>query len=429
MLRHGGSNPPPRTCNSLEMLGIMSVPILKIIMDKTNTGLNYKNKKKLFAILSMLILMPLIAELLIRIFYNPLYLELPSVLNFMLFKDPEQQLSFNKRIRSKESIGIEEDRYLFWRLTPNTQLSWSSKTGKNESFKYTFSTNSYGFRGPPVSLKKQKNSFRIMCMGDSATFATGVPQNYDYPRCLEKLLKERYPSLEFNVINAGVPGYSSFQGRILFERVILNFEPDIITLSFGANDTAEVRKSDEEVYRFRKSFTGGLAYYFMKSRLVGLIRFHLFKSLQDEIRSNPQVASVPRVNPKQFEENYTAIINEARQHNIQTILIERNLLWTEEAALYPSLAKRIAQKTGVDYIPSEEILKLAIDNIITDKKMAEVRDHYNSLYGEKIKQYSFYYVLFDMGHPNPTGHEILAEALYEEIIKTPKFKSFLHQFK
>ena len=54
---------------------------------------------------------------------------------------------------------------------------------------------------------------------------------------LEKILVEKYKYENIEVINAGVPGYTSWETLINFQFRVLDIEPDLIIIYHGTNDT------------------------------------------------------------------------------------------------------------------------------------------------------------------------------------------------
>ena len=69
----------------------------------------------------------------------------------------------------------------------------AERIGRVRSFRV--STNSLGFRGPPV---REVSGARVVCLGDSVTFGWGLPEPVSYPRRLSGLLG-------VEVVNTGVP--------------------------------------------------------------------------------------------------------------------------------------------------------------------------------------------------------------------------------
>jgi len=72
---------------------------------------------------------------------------------------------------------------------------------------------------------------RILCLGDSCTYGTGVTRADAFPALLDQLLG---PSVD--VVNAGVPGYTSYQAVRYLESEGLALEPDIVLFTLGFND-------------------------------------------------------------------------------------------------------------------------------------------------------------------------------------------------
>ena len=96
--------------------------------------------------------------------------------------------------------------------------------------------NSLGYRGDEIVLPKPEGQFRIVCLGGSTTYTTGL-ENYQmsYPNLLEKELHER-GFTNINVINAGVGAYTSWESLINFEFRVLDLKPDMIIIYHGVND-------------------------------------------------------------------------------------------------------------------------------------------------------------------------------------------------
>ena len=98
-------------------------------------------------------------------------------------------------------------------------------------------TNSCGMRGPERSIAKERNLFRIALLGDSFAFGWGVNEEQSFAHLMEKnlnLFTAGRPKVE--VLNFGVPGYSTFQQVALLEEKGLDFKPDVVLVYFIEND-------------------------------------------------------------------------------------------------------------------------------------------------------------------------------------------------
>lgn len=98
--------------------------------------------------------------------------------------------------------------------------------------------NNYGWRGKAPLLKKEKNTYRIVCLGGSTTFSYGV-KNYQssYPFFLQEVLSNKYPSKKIEVINAGVNALDSYGELNSFLFKIKYLEPDALILKSAGNDS------------------------------------------------------------------------------------------------------------------------------------------------------------------------------------------------
>lgn len=102
--------------------------------------------------------------------------------------------------------------------------------------------NEQGFRGP-VLTRKRPGEFRVFTIGDSNTLGWSGADGTHWPGNLRRLLAAEVQ--DSVVVNAGVWGYSAFQGKGRLAEV-LPHEPDVVLISFGANDGHEVRVPDRE---------------------------------------------------------------------------------------------------------------------------------------------------------------------------------------
>src|SRR5205823_1433580 len=71
-------------------------------------------------------------------------------------------------------------------------------------------TNALGLRERDLSVAKRPGTIRILCLGDSFTFGM-TPLDQSWPKILERRLQRRFPGRSLEVINAGVPRYSTYQ--------------------------------------------------------------------------------------------------------------------------------------------------------------------------------------------------------------------------
>jgi GDSL-like Lipase/Acylhydrolase family len=100
--------------------------------------------------------------------------------------------------------------------------------------------NSLGFRDPrEYDLRKKPTTFRILVLGDSVTFGHGSVFEHTYPHLLETMLKKWRPEIDWQVWNAGVPGYNTTQELAYLLERGAEFQPDLVVVGFYINDIAD----------------------------------------------------------------------------------------------------------------------------------------------------------------------------------------------
>jgi lysophospholipase L1-like esterase len=124
----------------------------------------------------------------------------------------------------------EPDPVLFWR--PVSRPPFSSQR----------------FKGPFAEVPKPPGVVRVMCYGDSLT--DGPPKG-GWPASLQRLLTEHSAETgrRYEVLNAGVAGYSSHQGVQRFLQEVDEYTPDLLLVSFGWNDVADASGQPDKTFR------------------------------------------------------------------------------------------------------------------------------------------------------------------------------------
>ncbi|MBI3736549.1 hypothetical protein HY256_08565 [Candidatus Sumerlaeota bacterium] len=131
-------------------------------------------------------------------------------------------------------------------FVPHRYLGYSATTPLQRG---QSKTNSHGFRGDEFPLEKSPGEFRIACLGDSTTYCSHIPDYREaYPYLLEREL-QRLGLTNVRVINAGIPGYTSWESLINFEFNVLDLSPDLIIYYGMMNDVRARMVWPPEFYR------------------------------------------------------------------------------------------------------------------------------------------------------------------------------------
>jgi lysophospholipase L1-like esterase len=94
-------------------------------------------------------------------------------------------------------------------------------------------TNDAGLREPQFARLKASTS-RILTIGDSFTFGTGVEAPQAWPAQLERTLTHQAPGSSIAVVNGGIPGYGLAQMRDLTEELLPKIDPQLVILAVYA---------------------------------------------------------------------------------------------------------------------------------------------------------------------------------------------------
>jgi lysophospholipase L1-like esterase len=182
--------------------------------------------------------------------------EVWGMLRFYFIKGPDNAsygfLNFEKMLLERTAFNLPPDtpwEIPFFRYKPNLH---DARSAMGEPH---FNTNSLGFRGGELAVPKPANTFRIMCMGGSTTEEGS--DNVNYPKCLEKELRDAFPGRNIEVVNCGVCGIKT-SGLLLRLAEYLKLQPDLIVLYEGVND---ITHDLMDFWEYQKSFPSKLLTY------------------------------------------------------------------------------------------------------------------------------------------------------------------------
>lgn len=245
--------------------------------------------------------------------------------------------------------------------------------------------NRLGLRGYLPPREKGPRDLRIACVGDSCTFGMGVRYEDVYGMQLERLVQAARPDLCVAAMLIGLPGYSTYQSRVLFDRHAAELAPDVTILYCGAwNDyLPAVGRSDTARARAQGR----------SSRLLALLDKLAEPSAQqlafyrDEFRAG-RAPCGRRVSVPEF------------RANIEALLARVRVLRSRAVVVVPPVPAATAKVHSIGAEYRACLRELA------------VREQVPVLDGEALFAAHAGEPLFlDWVHPTPRGHELLAAAL------------------
>lgn len=120
----------------------------------------------------------------------------------------------------------------YWQL--RSDLDLSAVPHREEGTTFRVQTNGLGLRDDAIPSDQPW----VLALGCSTTFGWGVGAGDAWPEQLEEMLG-------IEVINAGVPGHSSHQGR-QFARTLIDRKPHVVLIGWGLRDGNRARRPDAE---------------------------------------------------------------------------------------------------------------------------------------------------------------------------------------
>lgn len=277
-------------------------------------------------------------------------------------------LTISARDDLRDTLPFREDHFRFDR-----RLLWRPRAGY-QIF------NRQGFRGPELG-ERRADEIRIFAVGDSNTLGWRGEHGANWPAILGEQLG---PPVV--VVNAGVWGYSSFQGVLRLEDV-LPYGPDLVIVSFGSNDAQPVRVPDAA----RSGATPWASW--LKGRVERYRLGRVVLGAVDRLRAAGSGPLVPRVALDAYRANLRRMAEAARASGARLVFLTRPYVGTPESADnwrvaapdYNAATVEVAGELGVPVIDLYTIFR-----------------HRDALFA-------------DESHFTPEGHRIAARLVHDAI--------------
>lgn len=213
------------------------------------------------------------------------------------------------------------------------------------------------FKGPDVLVPKPSDLMRVISYGDSNT--DGAPDGQAWPNRLNTILGRADARLE--VINAGVAGYSSYQGLQRLREEIGIYDPDVVLVSFGWNDVAQAIGPPDRAFAASGQFQSLNPAVIWLRRL--LLKYDFILVAQEymappPVESTAKVTYAPRVSLDDYASNLAEFVATARAHGTVPVLLtrpyresiealERSPSWRRFVPAYNRRVLEVAASTGV----------------------------------------------------------------------------------
>lgn len=257
----------------------------------------------------------------------------------------------------------------------------------NVTIKYKgsiFSSNEWGFRDKYYSKEKPLNTIRIAIMGASIEMGSGV----DNDKVFENLLEEKLnleEEVNYEILNFSIPGYQIPQQYALLESKVVEFNPDYVFLFYHSSD------------KFMSS--GVLRRLFKRDADMIYAKLDTIKEEFRKIKTGDKNRDIFLIEKKYSDD----VLNWAVNSFVNTCSINSITPVIVYGAALKTLDPKFKKKQKERFL---EIKKISNKYNITVLNIADCFEDYT------LEELS---ISSRDNHPNPKGHEIMSNALLDEM--------------
>jgi len=271
---------------------------------------------------------------------------------------------------------------VYWTADPNMESQAVPHKETGDTF--LVSTDAHGLRVPRHPSDKAPGMHRVMALGCSTTYGWGVDDAQSYPARLESRLKAEGHA-DWEVINGGQPGYTSFQGLWLWDTVLKDYHPDVVLIGYIVQDARKAAYTDKS-----QAVLQGDA-RFLKTHLLYQAKTYLalrslLGSVQIRAKERPvgDEGGVYRVPPADYADNLRALVKDVVAVGAVPVLfgypLEREGYTTQHRAILRAASEELGVR---DFDPQAQM---------------EEASRRQTLYFER-----------DRGHANARGNDLISK--------------------
>lgn len=282
-----------------------------------------------------------------------------------------------------------DDPNIVYRLKPNAT---GFCTGIN------IKINSYGFRDYEYKIKKNNETFRIAMIGDSMTLGKGVELKDTFTKQLEGMLNKG-GNKKYEALNFGVYGYNTLQERYTLEQYALDFNPDLVIITYILNDPGEIMDIHHEIPYIPiiselRPWLNNLYFY----RYVARNYANIKKKLQGGSSYEEKILDFHKdgtIGWERTKDNLQGIQNITQREGISALLVLFPTLYRLNDYPFTAVHEKVkinAQKQGfyiLDLLP----------------------------YFEGLDERELWVDVFEDHHANKKANLIAAKAIYDDLMK------------
>ncbi len=271
--------------------------------------------------------------------------------------------------------------------------------------------NSLGFRGEEFTPKKKKGTFRIGMIGDSTIFCLDVKEDEAFPYLLEKKLHAYLPGEHIEVVNFGIPSYTTLEMKNLVKSEIFGYQPDLLIIQGFFNDiyySDLVFKKSSHLLSLMNTFLldHSVFYLSLREKLckilekdIGMLYRGSLETLKENLMEDSSIQ-------ESIRDNLVEIISESGKKGIPVIILKQ--------AFYPG-DKNITKKYMLinnDLKPYYSRIYSTLDTLEQEGRAHVVSVNYafDNLSGSEKDE-----LFLDGVHLSARGNRLLSDIVFEDI--------------
>ena len=280
----------------------------------------------------------------------------------------------------------------------------------------TININSHGFRGEEILKEKPVDKYRIFVVGGSTVLGYGSSSDQTtMPGYLQQYFKdEKLDGVE--VINAGMSAANSFEEAYKIKNYLLEFQPDMIIVYDGWNDsikkpvTGEWRPRTDYYYEDKDE----IYKFFVNNSQLYRTPFVLYDPLYQPIQANSLDKKTVENITEIWKNRWIGVCKTGDDIGFDSVIVVQPIVGTSTRELSSEEQKHAE---WIKQVKSREILNslaLSLDEI---SKTCEGAIDLRSAFDDVNQP-----VYWDAGHMGDFGNEIIAKKIFEQILPIIKEK-------
>ena len=281
--------------------------------------------------------------------------------------------------------------------------------------------NSHGLRGPDFSEKKELGVYRVFLVGGSTAFGSVSSDDATISSFLQKKINNFDNGLKIEILNAGINSTYSYSSKYIIENTLPKFQPDLVIIYSGGNDAHNKFGAEYNV----PAVSPGLAkvspsFFEIIKKITYDINYRTPFVLMNIIAQHQNYYPMHESSKNQVQELWTTRMAETCKTNndigVKTMVFVQPMLGSGNKQISTAnLSTEILISSGYTDVQMHDTLDILNKLSGSLNELEDVCDETGDLrmIFDNVDQPIF----FDHIHTNDLGNEIIAEEIYEILIK------------